>query len=410
MAKIRPFKAIRPTRDKVHLVAARPYYSYKKNVLEAKLEDNPFTFLHIISPEFGLDKTDRPDQKERFGPVSDRYADFIARGILTQDDSAQFYIYRQTKNGHAFTGLIGAASIDEYRSDKIKKHEATITSREELFTDYLNQVGYNAEPVLLSYQGNERIDTLFENSINKRPEYEFTTTDLVTHELWTLSSDQSDQFQNAFESVPDLYIADGHHRSASSVRLQNLRSSNEVSFQNENSFLAYMIDERRLKIFEFNRLIKGLNGHTTEEILTLLEENYKISPLTEKSKPSREHQITMCIQGDWYSLECKQQILCSNHPVNSLDPQILTDTILDPILGVKDLKINKRVTFISGTQPLSKVERKIEEKEFDIGFILFPVTMDQVKRVADHQMIMPPKSTWVEPKMRSGLTIYNINE
>lgn len=410
MAKIRPFKAIRPTRDKAHLVAARPYYSYKRNVLDAKLEDNPYTFLHIISTEFGQEKAKRPNAKERFKLVSDRYADFIKRGILIQDESPQLYIYRQTKNGHAFAGLIGAASVDEYLSDKIKKHEATITSREELFTNYLNLVGYNAEPVLLSYKGNEEIDDLFRKSMELRPEYEFTTTDQITHELWTLSPEKSQLFQTAFEAVPELYIADGHHRSASSVGLKNLRSSEDNSNENENSFLAYMIDERKLKIFEFNRLVKGLNGHTPEQILELLKENFVVDVLSGNAKPSKEHEITMCIRGDWYSLSCKPEVLNSDHPVNSLDPQILTDLILDPILGIRDLKINKNIAFISGAEPLQKVERKIDSKEFDIAFILHPVTMDQVKRVADHQMIMPPKSTWVEPKMRSGLTIYKIDE
>jgi uncharacterized protein (DUF1015 family) len=219
MAEIAPFKALRPIRDKVHLVATRPYYSYKKNVLKAKLEDNPFTFLHIINPEFGNDVKTKPNSTERFLQVKKRYDEFVEKGILIQEETARIYIYRQTKNGHAFTGIIAGASVEEYKADKIKKHEATLTSREAMFTNYLDVVGFNAEPVLLSYKGNEQLEQLLFQFTEVRPEYEFTTTDCIKHELWVLSENNSLILKNAFESIEATYIADGHHRSASSVRL-----------------------------------------------------------------------------------------------------------------------------------------------------------------------------------------------
>jgi uncharacterized protein (DUF1015 family) len=203
MAKVAPFKAIRPTRDKVHLVATRPYYSYKKNVLKAKLEDNPFTFLRIINPEFNNDIKTKPNSDERFEQVKKKYKEFIDDKILIQDDSPRLYIYRQTSNGHAFTGVVAGASIEEYQNDWIKKHEATLTSREAMFTRYLDIVGFNAEPVLLSYKGDKHIEELIAQYTSIRPEYEFTTTDRITHELWVLAENETLILKNAFEEVPD---------------------------------------------------------------------------------------------------------------------------------------------------------------------------------------------------------------
>lgn len=411
MTKIVPFKALRPVRDKVHLVATRPYYSYKKNVLKAKLEDNPYTFLRIINPEFGTTVKTKPNSKERFDLVSEKYREFIEEGILIKDREQHIYIYRQTKADHEFTGIVAGASVQEYEDDLIKKHEATLTSREAMFTNYLDIVGYNAEPVLLSYPHDNSIDELLKNYTLARPEYEFTTTDKIKHELWILDEDQSEAIIKAFEKLPAVYIADGHHRSASSVGLKKQRMEKGTSmYLNEDFFLAFFIDENRLKILEFNRLIKTLNNLSPNEFLDKLSLSFEIVELSKSQKPSHEHQITMCLEGKWFQLECKSSIIAKNHPVASLDAEILTQSVLTPILGIHDLKTDENIEFISGAESIESFEDKIIKGKYKVGFILFPVSMDQVKRVADNQLIMPPKSTWVEPKLRSGLTIYNINE
>lgn len=411
MTKIKPFKAIRPVRDKVHLVATRPYYSYKKNVLKAKLEDNPFTFLHIINPEFGSPIKTKPNSPERFNLVSESYKKFIEEGVLFAESEESIYIYRQTKDNHDFTGIIAGASVQEYDDDKIKKHEATITSRETMFTNYLDIVGYNAEPVLLSYPHQADIDQLLTEYTKKRPEYEFSTTDRVKHELWVLTPEECIAVQSAFEKIDACYIADGHHRSASSAALTKLRhKKGDSGIDNKDFFLAYFIDEQKLKILEFNRLVKTMNGLTKDEFLDKISQSFIIQKLSKAQKPFHEHQITVCIKGDWYILTCKLEIINNNHPVQCLDPEILTHYVLAPILGIKDLKTDENIEFVSGAESISDIEDKIKKGKFDIGFILYPASMNQVKRVADNQMIMPPKSTWVEPKMRSGLTIYNINE
>ena len=411
MAKLAPFKAIRPVRDKVHLVATRPYYSYKKNVLKAKLEDNPYTFLRIINPEFNNEVKTKPNSEERFQLVKTKYKEFIDAGILIQDESPRLYIYRQTNNEYAYTGIVAGASIEEYQNDLIKKHEATLTSREAMFTKYLDIVGYNAEPVLLSYKGDLHIEELLNQLTSVRAEYEFTTTDRITHELWVLSENDTLILQNAFEDVEATYIADGHHRSASSARLLNERMNSGKSVTgNVNSFLAFFVDESRLMILEFNRLVKTLNGYSPDTFLFALKALGSIREIPNAEKPHEEHQIHIYLNGKWYEFTIDSYLIDKEHAVKSLDSDLLTELILKPLLGIEDLKTSDQIEFIPGNESLQSIEEKIDSGKFEIGFVLFPATIEQVKRVADNQMNMPPKSTWVEPKLRSGLTIYNINE
>jgi uncharacterized protein (DUF1015 family) len=411
MAEIAAFKAVRPVRDKVHLVATRPYYSYKKNVLKAKLEDNPFTFLHIINPEFGNDVKTKPNSTERFLQVKKRYDEFVDKGILIQEETARIYIYRQTKNGHAFTGIIAGASVEEYKSDKIKKHEATLTSREAMFTNYLDVVGFNAEPVLLSYQGNEQLEQLLVDLTEVRPEYEFTTTDCIKHELWVLSESNSLILKNAFEPIQATYIADGHHRSASSVRLFDERQKRNSTIKNcTNYFLSFFVEENKLKILEFNRMVKTLNGYEEESFLHALKAKGTLTQLSGACHPAENHQIHICLKNRWFKFIPFDFLIEEEHPVKSLDCDLLTELILTPILGIEDLKSSDQIEFVPGNEPLKAMEQKLESGKFQVGFVLYPATIEQVKKVADHGMNMPPKSTWVEPKLRSGLTIYSINE
>lgn len=410
MANIKAFRAIRPVRDKVHLVATRPYYSYKKNVLKAKLEDNPFTFLHIINPEFHTKIKTDANSTERFIQVKSEFDSFVDQGVLIQDQSESLYIYRQSVNGHQFTGVVAGASVEEYDRDSIKKHEATLTERENMFCNYLDVTGFNAEPVLMSYQSNTEIQGLLERECAKRPEYEFTTTDRIKHELWILDQNASDLLTQYFKAVDSLYIADGHHRSASSVALNKRRMSLGTHTNNSPYFLSFLIDENELKILEFNRLVSTLNGLTHESFLEKLKLSFDIENIKGAQKPEKEHDFTMCLDGDWYRVTCKEQVIDHSHPVKCLDAEILTNYILSPILGIHDLKTDDRIRFVSGAEPLKQIETQIVSGKNRVAFILYPVTMDQVKKVADNQLIMPPKSTWVEPKLRSGLTIYPINE
>jgi uncharacterized protein (DUF1015 family) len=412
MIQIKPFRALRPVRDKVHLVATRPYYCYKKSVLKAKLKSNPYSFLQIINPNYDL-LSSNPKEGEfekRLQLVKHKYAEYISKSVLKRDDEATLYVYRQSYKNQIYTGVISASSIQDYNEDKIKKHEATLTSKEKLFTSYLDVVGYNAEPVLLCHQPDKDLDNILTEVCNERPEYEFTTTDEVKHELWLMSAAQTQNSVLVFEKMDACYIADGHHRSASSALLKESRKSNPVQYKNDGYFLSFLMDENKLTIFEYNRLVKNNTNLDAYSYLNELGKHFTVLPLEKSRKPLQEHEMTMLYQNKWYSLYCKPEIIDVNHPIRSLDAEILTNYVLTPILGIEDLKTDPNIGFISGIEPENRLMRKMENGNFDIAFILFPIRMDQIKKVADNKMIMPPKSTWIEPKLRSGLTIYPINE
>ena len=409
MTKIKPFKAIRPSRDKAHLVVTKPVSSYSKSVLKARLETNPYTFIRIIHPEFDKTTKTTPNSKERFELVRKKYHEFINEGILVQDKTESLYIYKQTTPTNEFLGVIGGASVSEYQNDIIKKHEATLTSRESMFTNYLDIVGYNAEPVLLSYPHNDSLEKIYEKITSQRPEIEFSTTDRIKHELWIVSNEHQILIQEAFEQIPATYIADGHHRSASSSRLASERNQSH-GFQNNSHdyFLAFFMDEKRMNILEFNRLVDHLNHLSSEEFLSKLINDFDIKEIDSPKHPEKEHQIIMNLKNKWYELTCNPKIINDNDPVACLDAEILTNYILKPILGIEDLKTNESIHFIPGNLGIEAITEPIKQGKSVVGFLLHPVTMEQVIRVADNNGIMPPKSTYVEPKLRSGLTIYEI--
>lgn len=407
MAEIARFKAIRPVRDKVHLVATRPYYSYKKNVLKAKLQDNPFTFLRIINPEFNSPIKTKANSDRRFKLVSERYHEFIEKKILIQDQEPKLYLYRQSKGENSSVGVIGGASVKEYLNDDIKKHEATLTTREEIFTRYLDIVGYNAEPVLISYKGNSDINSFISKLVSSRPEYEFSTTDLIKHELWILEDKQAEEFEHLFKQIPCTYIADGHHRSASSARLFESGKNNSP---NARYFLSYFVEEDQLQILEFNRLVKSLNGLSKDDFIDRVSKIGDLKKLYNIQKPNHQNKIHFYIDQDWYELHISPDLIDYTKPVNSLDSKLLTSLILDPILGIKDLKTSDQVDFLPGIFSIEDFHEYGIKNKFKIGFVLFPTNIDQIKLVADQGLNMPPKSTWIEPKLRSGLTIYNIKE
>ncbi len=415
MARLNPFKAVRPRRDLAHLVASRPVYTYKQNILTAKLEENPYTFIQIIHPEYAEEDgaNTEPNSPERFEKVRIKFEEFVGAGIFTQDTEDALYVYKQTKGEHEYLGVIAGASIGEYNANKIKKHEATLTSREEMFTNYLDIVGFNAEPVLLCHEKNELIDRLLEQITTLRPEYEFTTTDHVRHDLWLIQGKQMDILLQAFEQLDALYIADGHHRSASSARLHERmieRNGGTTGAENHAYFLSFLISEERITILPFNRLVKTTNGLSKEELLAQLAPSFDISPLPFAEEPKRMHVIHMYMDHQWYKLTSKSQIISNEEAVSSIDAEILTRYVLSPILGIQDLKTDAKITFLSGETSVEGIEQAVNKGVYKLGFALYPVAIEQVKAVADENAIMPPKSTWVEPKLRSGLTIYKIDE
>ena len=313
---------------------------------------------------------------------------------------------------NVFTGIIAATSVDDYLNGNIKIHEQTITKREEMFKGYLQTTGFNAEPVLLTYKDNENINFIIKKTIKERSEYEFTTTNKVLHKLWKIGEKEHiENIISEFKKTDAMYIADGHHRSASSSLLcQNIRKENPNynPEDNFNFFMSYLIPESEVNIINFNRLIKHTNGLTTNELICKIEENYTVS---EKGKdmysPTLKDEISMYLGGDWYSLIAHPKQY--NSTSESLDPSILSKNILSSILGIIDEKTDENISFFDGTIPLKEIKNKVDIGEFSIAFILKSIPIESLKLVADNNEIMPPKSTYIQPKLRSGLTIYNIN-
>lgn len=414
MTKIKAFKAVRPARSKAHLVASRAVAAYKPAHLEAKLASNPYSFIHIIHPEFFEDDASRtePNSKARFLKVKHKYEEFVEKGILKQDKEPSIYVYKQSNSLHSYLGVIAGASIEEYKQNKIKKHEATLASRETMFTNYLDNVGFNAEPVLLSHKKSEKLDDILSKITKKTPEYEFTTTDEVTHELWVSNEEEIKAIQQAYEEIETCYIADGHHRSASSVRLLDLIKQRDDYNPNKNynSFLSFFIDEERLNIMSFNRLCRTLNGHSVVDLIHKIEDHFEVEKMEQPSFPEQPHEMHMFIDSNWYKLKLKIERHKKLDAVSSIDAEILTRYILTPILGIEDLTTDDNISFQSGEDSINEIEQLVKKDVHKVGFLLYPVTMDQLKAVADENAIMPPKSTWIEPKMRSGLTIFKIDE
>ncbi len=408
MAKIIPFKAVRPTRDKVSLIAARSYDSYTPEQVESRLRDNPFSFLHILNPGYKYHK--EISGAERYGLVRNRYLEFKEDGIFVQDKKPTFYIYKiVNREGLEFNGIVAAVSTQDYEDDVVKKHEDTIEYREVIFKEYLKTVGFNAEPVLLTYPDNKELATIMEFEMQNRAEYEFTTTYRDTHYLWQLDDDiKVKRVQQIFADIPTLYIADGHHRSASSYLLSkdmqaDCNAGEDSSF---NYCMSYLIPESDLKIYEFNRLVKDLNGLSKEEFLIKLDYYFRIDNKgLEYYKPSKMHHFSMYLDGEFYSLYLRK-IYEINNALDGLDTNILYQTILKPILGIEDQRNDKRLDYADGKKDLAFVKTMIDSGEFAVGFGLLPVTTEEMKQIADEGLKMPPKSTYIEPKLRSGVTIY----
>jgi len=410
MAKVIPFKAVRPTRDKVSLVASRSYQSYTQAELEARLDYNPFSFLHIVNPGYKYHKA--ISGKKRYTLVRNRYLEFKEDHIFKQDKNPSYYIYKiVNRDGHTFSGIVAAVSAEDYENDVIKKHEDTIQYRENIFKDYLKTVGFNAEPVLLTYPDNKTISNIIINTQKDRAEFEFTTTYRDTHYLWMLEDSNSVEIiKKEFKKMQTVYIADGHHRSASSYLLaKDLKSNNKNHTGDEayNYFMSYLIPESELKIYEFNRIVKDLNGLTKEEFLIQLDAMFRIENRgRELYRPTKKHHFTMYLDGEFYSLYLRKNNYKIETSLDALDTQILFKTILEPLLGISDLRNDKRIDYTFGKNDLVTIKSKIDKREYAVGFGLLTITIDEMKAIANDGLTMPPKSTFIEPKLRSGVTIY----
>ncbi len=409
MAKIKPFKAIRPTRDKVALVSSESYETYTTEELEAKLNTNPYSFLHIINPGYKDHK--EVYGKQRFKMVKKRFLEYLGDGVYIKDDTAAYYIYEKVTEETSYCGLICAASVKDYKDNIIKRHEATIKQREVLFQNYLKVTGFNAEPVLIMYPDNRRITSIINRYKTERPEYEFSTGDKSLHKMWLITKEEDIKaISTEFLELPATYIADGHHRSASSCLLADnlMAEGNHNGKENYNYFMSCLIPESQLQISEFYRLVKDLNGYAKDDFLRKIEIHFRLKNTKSTFyKPIKKHQFSMYLDGEFYALELKNIDRKFTNELSKLDAQILYETILSPILGILDERYDNRIAYLSGKKDEAKVKSEVDKGMYKVAFGMVPVSINEIKAIANANLTMPPKSTYVEPKLRSGLTIYD---
>ncbi len=395
MATIIPFRAIKPTKDKVHMVVSRSVAVYSRRILNAKLETNPFSFLHVIKPEHFSSKKSKPASLELFKKVRGKFEEYCNEGILIQDKTPSFYIYRQIKPEGSYTGIIGGVSIDDYLDGNIKVHEQTLTKREKIFEKYLSVCDFNAEPVLLTYPDQQEVNSVVEKTTETIPYFDFSTTDRIRHQLWPIGDLPTiEKLQQSFTKINSIYIADGHHRSASSALLGKHKREQNPNFTGDegyNSILAYLIPESQLAIHDFNRLVKDLNGNSVEQLLNKIADHFIIEPQDHLFKPTQLHEFSMYLDKKWYKLKLKPREVDETDPVATLDSAILTEFILDPIFDIKDLKTSSRISFLGGLNGMEGLQNEVDKNKAEIAFGLFPVSIEQLKLIADTHNIMPPK-------------------
>ena len=405
MSKIIPFSAVRPTPDKVSLVTTRSYDEYSSAELASQLDFNPFSFLHILNPIYATQQKDSLERRCKL--VAKKFDDFKNDSVFMTDDYAAFYLYEiQTKDCN-FTGIIAGTSIDDYKQNIIKKHEDTLQYRVEIFKDYLHQTGFNTEPVLMTYKDDAELNAWINFKKQQPRIYEFSTKKKEKHLLWKIQHQPEIEYiQNKFEEIGNLYLADGHHRTASAELLFD--EYKNVGNENLKYFMSFLIPESNVKIYEFNRIIRDLNNYSKAEFIDLISQSFWVkNKAQELWKPTKKFEFGMYLDNEFYSLTLKDTNNFTS-VLHNLDAQILYEKILQPILGINDLRNDERIDYIPGNQSITTIKEVVDEGDFEIGFLLFPSKIDEIKAIADNKLIMPPKSTYIEPKLRSGLLIYEL--
>ena len=414
MATIKPFRGIRPPKHLVEAVESRPY-----DVLdsaEARLEagDNEKSLYHIIKPEINFPEGTSEYDPRVYESAADNFRKFQERGWLVQDDKEQYYIYAQTMEGKTQYGLVVGARVDDYLSGVIKKHELTRRDKEEDRMKHVRVNNANIEPVFFAYPDNEVLNSLIMRYAATAPEYDFIApVDGFRHRFWVIADDADIATVTAeFAKMPALYIADGHHRSAAAalVGAEKARQNPDHRGDEEyNYFMAVCFQASQLTILDYNRVVKDLNGMSSEEFLAALAKNFVVEDKgTECYKPQRLHEFSLYLDGRWYSLKAKEGTFNDADPIGVLDVDISSRLILGDLLGIKDLRSDKRIDFVGGLRGLGELKRRVDSGEMRMALALYPVSMQQIMDIADSGKIMPPKATWFEPKLRSGLVIHKL--
>lgn len=411
MVRVKPFAAVRPPKQYVEEVAARPYDVL--NSEEAKAEAGEKSLLHITKPEIDFDPMVDEHSQAAYDKAVENFKAWQSRGWLVQDNKPCYYIYAQTMDGRTQYGLVVCAHTDDYAEGKIKKHELTRKEKEDDRMIHVNIQNANIEPVFFSYPDNAEIEKIVKKYTAQEPEYDFVAEDGFGHHFWVIDSQEDiDRITELFGEVPAFYVADGHHRTAAAARVGAERRKSNPNHRGDeeyNWFMTVAFPESQLKIIDYNRVVKDLNGLTPEQVLEKLSEDFTVKEVgADIYRPDHHHNFSMYLAGKWYSLEAKEGRYDDSDPIGVLDVTILSNLVLDKILGIKDLRTDKRIDFVGGIRGLGELSKRVDSGEMAVAFALYPVSMKQLVDIADSGNIMPPKTTWFEPKLRSGLAIHKL--
>jgi len=412
MAVLKAFKGLRPPKELAKEVASRPYDVLSSE--EAREEATKYSLLHITKPEIDFEPDIDIHLPQVYDKAKENFKKFKEDGILIQDEEDYLYIYAQTMGGRTQYGLVGCAGVEDYMSGLIKKHELTRPDKEEDRMKHVRITNANMEPVFFAYPAVTEIDQIIETVVNDQDaEYDFTTEDDIGHHFWVIKDDAKvNRLVELFSDIPAIYIADGHHRTAAAALIGNEKKNNNpnhVGDEEYNFFLAVHFPDDQLRIMDYNRVVKDLNGLSPEQFLELLSAVFSVKDMgTTGFKPEKLHTFSMYLDGEWYELIANPDTYDDNDPIGRLDVTILSKSLLEPLLDIKDLRTSKRIDFVGGTRGLGELKRRVDSGEMEVAFALYPVSMKQLMDIADTGNIMPPKTTWFAPKLRSGLVVHSL--
>ena len=414
MATIKPFKGIRPPKNLVEKVESRPYDVLNSEEARAEAGDNEMSLYHIIKPEIDFEPGTSEYDPRVYDKAAENFKKFKDNGWLVQDNEEHYYIYAQTMGNKTQYGIVVGARVEDYMNGTIKKHELTRRDKEEDRMKHVRVNNANIEPVFFAYPDNEKLNALLEKYAKTEPEYDFIAPiDGFGHKFWVISDKEDiDLITNEFAAMPSLYIADGHHRSAAAALVgaeKAKQNPNHTGNEVYNYFMAVCFQASQLTILDYNRVVTDLNGYSSEDFLKALEKNFIVENKgTDLYKPTALHNFSMYLDGNWYSLTAKEGTYNPNDPIGVLDVDVSSRLIFDELLGIKDFRSDKRIDFVGGLRGLEELKRRVDSGEMKMALALYPVTMKQIMDIADSGKIMPPKATWFEPKLRSGLIIHEL--
>lgn len=414
MAKVKPFRGVRPPKEYVEKVASKPYDVLSSEEARAEAGDNEMCLYHIIKPEIDFEPGTGEHEPKVYDKAVENFKKFQDKGWLVQDPEDYYYIYAQTMDGRTQYGFVVGASVEDYLTGRIKKHELTRREKEADRMHHIEINNANIEPVFLAFPDNSTLEDIIDRTAQTTPEYDFVSEDGIGHTLWVIKDKETiDTITREFGEIPYLYIADGHHRTAAAAHVGEEKAKadpNHNGTEEYNYLLAVCFPQSHLKVMDYNRVVVDLNGNTEEEFLQKLNDKFIVEDKgTEMYKPAKLHNFSLYLGGKWYSLTAKEGTYDDNDPIGVLDVTISSDYILRDILGITDLRSDKRIDFVGGIRGLGELKQRVDSGEMKMALALYPVTMKQIIDIADSGKIMPPKATWFEPKLRSGLIIHKLD-